>query len=72
MTYKKPTLFIALVPFIFMIFFVTAGIIVMNVDPQIPLIAGTIVATLVGFKLGYPWKDMEESIINSISLVRIS
>ena len=69
MTYKKPTLFIALVPFIFMIFFVTAGIIVMNVDPQIPLIAGTIVATLVGFKLGYPWKDMEESIINSISLV---
>lgn len=66
---KKPSLLIALIPFLSMIFFVTIGIIVMKVDPQIPLIAGTAIAAIVGLYLGYSWKALEDSVIHSISLV---
>jgi NhaC family Na+:H+ antiporter len=66
---RKPSLAIASIPFLSMLLFVMVGIIMLGVDPQIPLLAGTIVATLVGKYLGYSWKSMEKSIIDSIGLV---
>lgn len=66
---RKPSLMIASIPFVSMLLFVTVGIIMLGVDPQIPLLAGTVVATLVGKYLGYSWKSMEKSIIASIGLV---
>jgi NhaC family Na+:H+ antiporter len=66
---RKPSLAIASIPFLSMLLFVMVGIIMLGVDPQIPLLAGTIVATLVGKYLGYSWKSMEKSIIESIGLV---
>ncbi|SHI92339.1 Na+:H+ antiporter, NhaC family [Dethiosulfatibacter aminovorans DSM 17477] len=66
---RKPSLLIASIPFLSMLLFVTVGIIKLGVDPQIPLLAGTVVATIVGKYLGYSWKSMEKSIIDSIGLV---
>jgi NhaC family Na+:H+ antiporter len=65
---KKPGLLLALIPIICVAVFLYVGIVRLGADAQIPLIAAAIIATLIGMLLGYTWKDMEESVIKSISM----
>ncbi len=66
---KEPTLALALIPFISMIAFLTIGIIFLGIDPQIPLVGGTIIASIIGIKLGHSWESLEKAIISSIGSV---
>jgi NhaC family Na+:H+ antiporter len=66
MATRVPSLFQALIPVIFMVAFLSIGIIVFDSSPHIPLILGTIVATFVGLKLGYRWTQIEKGIVNGI------
>lgn len=43
------------------------GIMVFEVDPHIPMFIGVIVAALMALKIGYKWKDIEQSMIDGIS-----
>ena len=65
---KTPTLFVALIPLVSMIFFLFLGIFVFEADAHIPLLASAVVASIVAVYLGYTWKEIEEGIIKGISL----
>ncbi|WP_454054254.1 Na+/H+ antiporter NhaC [Clostridium sp. Marseille-Q7071] len=65
---RKPKLFEALLPIIFLAVCLSVGIILYESSPHIPLIIGSIVASLVALRLGFKWKDLEEAFINSIQM----
>ena len=65
---KTPTLFVALIPLVSMIFFLFLGIFVFEADAHIPLLASAVVASIVAVYLGYTWKEIEKGIIKGISL----
>lgn len=68
-TVKKPSLMVALIPIICAAIFLYIGIVHLEADPHIPLLAATVIAALIGvLVIGYRWKDMEESIIKSITV----
>lgn len=64
---KRPTFLQALLPIIFLIGIISISILKFGADPQIPLLLATIVAVLLGFKLGYKWEDMEKGMIATIN-----
>lgn len=66
-TIKRPTFIEALVPITFLIIIISVSILKFGADPQIPLLLVTIVAVLLGFKLGYKWDDMEKGMISTIN-----
>lgn len=66
-TIKRPTFIEALVPITFLIIIISVSILKFGADPQIPLLLATIVAVLLGFKLGYKWDDMEKGMISTIN-----
>ena len=51
-TIKRPTFIEALIPITFLIIIISVSILKFGADPQIPLLLATIVAVLLGFKLG--------------------
>ena len=66
-TIKRPTFIEALVPITFLIIIISVSILKFGADPQIPLLLATIMAVLLGFKLGYKWDDMEKGMISTIN-----
>lgn len=62
---KKPSLALSLVPFLFLIFFMLTGVILLDVEAHLPLIAACIVTAFIGKYLGYSWEEMEEAMIES-------
>lgn len=66
---RKATLLEALIPILFLIVTLALAILKFNVDPQVPLILGTIVAALIGiFRLGFKWSELEDGIIQTITI----
>ena len=69
---KKPSLLLAFIPLIILVAFLFINVIVFSDDAtygpnQIALIIGAIVAGIVVAQLGYKWKQIVDSIVNSIS-----
>lgn len=60
---KKPTLFVALLPLIFMFVVLIVGLLVLHIDIKILLILCAAFTICISLKLGYTWKDIEEEII---------
>lgn len=58
----------AILPIVVMIALMTVTIIKFDQDPHIPLIVGTIVASLVAFKFGFRWEDIEQMMYKGIRL----
>ena len=67
-TPKIPSLKLSLIPVIFLIVSLFAGIFLLGASPHIPLILSCCVAALVGVKLGFSWKELQASIVRGISL----
>ncbi|MFB4475567.1 Na+/H+ antiporter NhaC, partial [Oceanobacillus caeni] len=67
-TQKKPTLYVALIPIIFMIIALIIGIGIYETDPHIPLFLSAIVASITALSLGYSWNTLEKGIIKGVSL----
>ncbi|GIO19676.1 Na+/H+ antiporter NhaC [Oceanobacillus oncorhynchi subsp. incaldanensis] len=65
---KKPTLYVALIPIIFMVVALIIGIGIYEADPHIPLFLSAIVATITALFLGYSWDTLEKGIIKGVSL----
>lgn len=64
---RKPTFAEALIPIVFLIIIISVSILKFGADPQIPLLMATIVAVLLGLKLGYKWDEMERGMIATIN-----
>ncbi|MBU8790811.1 Na+/H+ antiporter NhaC [Oceanobacillus caeni] len=67
-TQKKPTLYVALIPIIFMVIALIIGIGIYETDPHIPLFLSAIVASITALSLGYSWNTLEKGIIKGVSL----
>ncbi len=65
---RKPTLLVALIPIVFMMLSLLVGIFFLGLDPQIPLLASAIVATVLGLSLGHSWKDLEKGMLKTVVL----
>ncbi|MEK4027278.1 Na+/H+ antiporter NhaC [Pseudobacillus sp. FSL P4-0506] len=65
---RTPNLLIALIPIVFMMISLLVGLFFLKLDPQIPLLASAIVATVLGLSLGYSWKDIEKGMLKTVVL----
>lgn len=66
---KTATIWHALIPIVFLIICLMISVFILEADPQIPLIFGSIAAGLVAiFGLGYDWSDVEAAAIETISM----
>ena len=61
----KPSLFVAVLPFIFLIIFMLLGTLVFGSPAQIPLILGIAVTCIIGHFLGYSYEEIEDSMIET-------
>ena len=61
----KPSLFIAILPFIFLIIFMLLGTLVFGSPAQIPLILGIAITCIIGHFLGYSYQEIEDSMIET-------
>ncbi len=66
---KKPSLLLALVPFICLVCFMLLGVLVLNAEPQIALILASVITAFIGKYLGHSWEDMEQAMIDSNAMV---
>ncbi len=65
---KEATVLHALVPIVFVVAALSYAILVHAAAPHIPLILGTIVATIIAVKmLGIPWKELEDGVRATIT-----
>jgi NhaC family Na+:H+ antiporter len=69
---KKPTLLLALVPIFALVVLLTGNVIFFGADAtggpnQIALILGSAIAGIISWRLGFSWKEIEHSIVKSIS-----
>ena len=66
---RQATLVEALIPIIFLIIILGLSLTLFKVDPQIPLLLGTVVAALIGvYRLGFKWEELENGIIQTITM----
>ena len=63
---RPPKLWHALLPVMVMIFFLGFNIFKYDGSPHLPLIGGSIVASLMGLYLGHTWKEIENGIVGGI------
>lgn len=64
---QRPTLPEALIPVLGMIAFLSLGIVVLELDPQMPLLWGIVFAGFLGrYYFGYSWAELYEGISRSI------
>lgn len=63
---RSATLLESLIPVLLMIFFLGWNVFKYNGSPHIPLIGGTVLASLMGLRLGYSWREIENGIIEGI------
>ncbi|MFC2088044.1 Na+/H+ antiporter NhaC [Calditrichota bacterium] len=64
---QKPSLFISLIPLITMALFLGIGYGVFQIKAEVLLIATAFISGLLGKKLGYSWKEMQEGIVESVT-----
>lgn len=70
---RLPTLFEALCVIIFLIVMLFICIFKLGGTAYLPLILGICLTSLLGiFKLGVTWKELEESIVNTVSMAMVS
>lgn len=65
---KKISFGWAVLPLFLMVFVMLVTIIVFDQGPHMPLIVGTIIASLVAWKHGFTWKEIEEMMYKGIRL----
>ena len=68
---KEPTLWLAFVPILALIVFLTTNVIVFGADAtsgpnQVAMILAAGVGAIISFRLGYGWEEIEKSIVKSI------
>lgn len=65
---KEITFTMAMIPILVTVFVMTITVVVLEQSPHVPLIIGTTVASLVAWRAGYKWNDIEEAMYKGIRL----
>ncbi|MDN5892365.1 MAG: hypothetical protein L0H51_09420, partial [Psychrobacter sp.] len=65
---KNIPFFLALTPILMMVSAMLITIVVFEGAPHIPLVFGTIIASLVAWQQGFSWKKIEDSIYDGYTL----
>jgi NhaC family Na+:H+ antiporter len=65
---KEPSVGLALIPVVFLIGALFAIIVILKQTAHIPLILGASAAAGVAVYLKYPWKEIQDGIVNGINL----
>ncbi len=65
---RTPRLWEAILPVAALILFLVVQISLFDGPPHIPLILGSIVAALIGLRLGHPWHEIEVGIVEGIAV----
>ena len=65
---RSASLLESLIPVFLMISFLGINVIIYHGSPHIPLIGGTVIASLIGLRLGYTWKQVENGIVGGITI----
>lgn len=65
---RKPTLVEALIPIVFMVIALIVGIFIYGADPHIPLLLSAGVATIIAFRLGFKWTEIEQGMLDAVRL----
>jgi len=65
---RQATLWQALLPVVLMIIFLGFNILKFDGSPHIPLIGGSVVASIMGLYLGHSWKSIEKGLVHGIAI----
>lgn len=65
--HKKPSLFTSLIPIVTMALLLGLGYGILQVRAEVLLIASALVSGILGYSLGYDWKEMQKGIVDSVS-----
>lgn len=63
---RKPYLYEAVLSFSFLILCMAVGIAVYEANPHIPMLIGTAFAAVMALRMGYKWKEIEDSMFQGI------
>ncbi len=63
---REPHLFESLLPIVFLSLFLLVGEYILKIEPHIPLFFGCVVAAIVAINVGYSWREVKKSILESI------
>ncbi len=66
-TKREPFLWEALLSIVALILAISLAILRYEVDPQVPILIGVLVAALIGMRAGYTWKEVETGMLNGIT-----
>lgn len=64
-TFRKPYLWEAFVPIIGMAFIIVYSMLVLKLEPHIPIVLSTILAALMALKIGCSWEEIRDGILES-------
>lgn len=64
---KKPSLFVSVLPLIFMLIVLFTGLMIFKVDIKILLLICAAFTVCIALYLGYTWKDVENEIVDKLS-----
>lgn len=64
---RKPKIWEALIPIVFMMVFMILATVVWGVEPHVPIVLSCIVAALVAVRCGYTWQGISSAILDSIN-----
>ncbi|MDO5037792.1 MAG: Na+/H+ antiporter NhaC [Tissierellia bacterium] len=63
---KLPKLWEALVPIVAMALILVYSMVVLGIDPHIPIVFATIIAGLMAYKTGCQWEDISDGMLSSV------
>ncbi|ELZ17719.1 Na+/H+ antiporter NhaC [Haloterrigena salina JCM 13891] len=63
---RRPSVALAFVPVLAVVFFLGVGSAVLGLDPHVPLLWSIVFTGAFGYYLGYSWEDLYEGVANSL------
>ena len=64
---RDPYLWEALISILGLVLFISLAIVRYETDAQVPILLGVLIATIIGMRAGYSWKDIETGMLNGIT-----
>src|SRR5210317_1222625 len=64
---RDPYLWEALISILGLVLFISLAILRYESDAQVPILLGVLIATIIGMRAGYSWKDIETGMLNGIT-----
>lgn len=65
---RKPQLYEALFSVIALIFVMGVGLAKYHTAPHVPMLLGSLFASIIAYRLGYKWKDIEKGMIGCLEV----